>query len=151
MTAGKTKEFAEAVLQYFADGEALPGHTGLYVALVSGVPTGTPPYDGLAVSQKECLPGTYRAPLGTEKLSSLTKAGGTISITNDGVDPIVDFGVAPSAMDVSGYALTLSQTSTAASAYIAYEIFDVAIAKQRKVNQSDTVKINESGLVIKEK
>lgn len=154
MAAGKSREFAESILQYFAgDANALPSHTGLYVALLSAIPAGTQPYDGSAIAGKEILAGTYRAPLGTNKLSTIEKdtTNNAMSITNDGASPEIEFPtVAPEAFDVSGYAITLNATSVEASAYLAYETFTTA-AKRKQVDVNDTIKINSEGLVIKEK
>lgn len=150
--AGKTKEFAVNILQYYAGGEQLPAvpGTGLYVALLSGTPDGVEPYDGSAVAAKEILPGAYRASLENNKLVTIQKDAltNTMEIKNDG--GAVSFDPAPQNMNVSGYALVLDSTSVAASSFIAYEIFTTP-AKQREVIENDTLKINTNGLVIREK
>ena len=150
--AGKTREFAQRILQYYAAGEQLPAvpGTGLYVTLLSAIPAGTEPYDGSSIAEKEILPGTYRAPLENNKLVAIEKdeLNNAMQIKNDQGE--VNFGVAPQNMDVSGYALVLDSTTTDASAFVAYEIFTTP-AKQREVIQNDTLKINVNGLVIREK
>lgn len=153
MAAGKTKEFAQNILLYYASGEPLtpPTGAGLYVTLLSGIPTGAQPYDGSAVAEKEVLPGAYRAFLDNNKLTSaaITKTNNALSIENDG--GTIDFGLAPVDLKVSGYAVVLDATSVSDNVYIAYETFENAPSKQRNVYQNDTIKINVGGLVIREK
>lgn len=151
MASGKCREFATDVLQYLGAGTALPSNTGLYLALLTDVPGGTEPYTASALSAVEFSAGYYRAPIGTDKLTTITTTGGFTQIVNNGGE-ITFPAIAPANIGVSGYALCYNSGGTFETDYVAYEVFNEVSnsAKKRSVNATDTIKVNQGGLVIKE-
>lgn len=159
MTVGKTKEFAQAILEYYVSGSDLPTHSGaggLWVGLVSANPTSLgdqEPYQGSVLTQCEVSAGNYRAQVAVADMGLVEKDTTISAMKVANSNGSVDFSLtAPANFSLSGYVLCLSQTSTDASAYIGYEIFDGASAsKQRSVTQGDTIKINTSNFILKER
>lgn len=152
MASGKVREFAIDVLQYLADGTALTTNTGgLYLTLLSAVPAIAEPYTASSISAVEISAGQFRAPIGTDKLTTISTAGGFCQIVNNGGE-ILFPADAPAALEVSGYALCYTQTGTFEGDYVAYEVFNEVsnASKKRDINQGDTVKVNVGGLTIKE-
>lgn len=152
MALGKTYDFAAAQLAYYASGTPLPTHTGLYVALLSGVPAGSEPYYASAISAVEVSAGNYRGQVAGGDWGDIAIDFGNEAATISNDNGSVDFTTAPTAFNVSGYALCFSNTSLQASAYMGYETFVGATAsKARAVQANDTVKINDGQLTVKER
>jgi len=153
-SAAKTRDFAEDILQYMASGQALPVHTGLYIALLSSTPAvkgyTNPPYTGTEVGACEVSASYYRVALSTDTLVSISEdnTASALQIVSDGGS--IDWPDAPANFNVSGYVLCNSQAGTASNNYVAYELFD-GTNKGRTIIAGDSIKINSGGLVVKEK
>lgn len=158
MASGKTADFSTKLLTYIASGTALPSHSGLYVGLLSALPTDPDtagPFYGSSLSGVEFSAGSgYRVFLSNDTLTTISKdtTNDAMQLVNVGAGTEVTFDPAPSSFGVSGYVLTLSQTALTSDTYVAYEFFTGADAgKRRSVIAGDTIKINTNGLVIREK
>jgi len=157
MSIGKTYEFAEATLQYYVSGSSdapMPTHTGIWVGLLSGNPDDSDdePFYAQYLSAVEVSAGNYRAQVSPTSMTTFTKDTATSAarVVNSAS---VDFSVtAPVSFNLSGYAICISQTSTDTSGYIGYEIFEGATAsKQRTVQAGDTVRVNVSNFILRER
>lgn len=157
---GKTKEFAEEIVNYYINRRAMPDPVGLYVTLLSAVPTpaGSEPYDATAIKAVEASAGAFRAPLPAFGSFTTQKSQGLSAMTaTTNVGAAIDFPVVPGApsdtLVVSGYALVRGATNLDPSAYVGYEIFDAPgnRNKQRSAIGGDTIRINAQGFTILEK
>lgn len=157
---GKTKEFAEEIINYYINKSPMPPSEQLYVALLSAVPApaGAEPYDGTAVNAVEVSAGAFRVALPASGSFTTQKSTGLSAMTaTTNVGAVIDFPTVPGTssdfLNVSGYALVRGASNQAASAYVGYEVFDAPgnKSKQRKAFGGDTIRINAQGFTILEK
>jgi len=157
---GKTKEFAEEIINYYINKSSMPDPEQLYVGLLSGIPTpgNAEPYDASAVRAKEVSAGAFRVALPaavnftTEKSVALS----AVTATNN-LGVVIDFPTLPGEstdlVEVSGYALIRGSSNQDTSAYVGYEVFAAPgnLNKQRLGRGGDTIRINAQGFTILEK
>lgn len=156
MSVGKTREFATSIINYIVSGGSLPTHGGsnqLYIAIVSGNPYPGigEPFTASSLSAVEVSAGNFRAQITSTNMDVTSVDSSAVKIAND--NGAIDFpSTAPADFNMSGYVLCLSPTSTQASAYLGYEIFEGSTAsKQRSISSGDTLKVNTSNLILRER
>lgn len=149
---GKTEEFATSVMNYYLSGGPLPVHTGVYIALLSGIPDGNEPYGSAFLSAMEVSAGNYRAQVDVSDWGSVSKDTATSAMSMTNSEGTIDFTSAPGDFNLSGYAICISDTATDGDTYLCYEIFTGDDGdKARAVQANDTIKVNTSNLTLKER
>ena len=151
---GKTQEFAEELIQYYINGQALPPVGPIYVSLLSGLPgvNDVEPYTATQIKAWEYAPGDFRAQIPTANMAVTAIGTGVNAVrAQNTADLEFDGGAgAPATNTIVGYCLVRGEVNVDTSAYIGYEIFPVG-PKRREIKASDVVRINAGNLTILER
>jgi len=151
---GKTKEFAEELIRYYINGQAIPPVGPIYVSLLSGLPgvNDVEPYTATQIKAWEYAPGAFRAEISAINMQVTTVGTGVSAVRAQNTAELeFDGGAgAPAPGTIVGYCLVRGEVNVDTSAYIGYEIFPVG-PKRREVKASDVVRINAGNLTILER